>query len=285
MLPITAPKVAVAHGNVKHCLTTTTSGCRRPESRRAGVSASLGGGHALGRDRRRRVRTMTIVETATPAADPDGSIAGNPYAPDPEIEAIRQSVRALCAGYPGEYWRAKDPGARLSDRVRPRAHRGRLPRRAGAGGLWRQRPRPARRLRDPRGDPQERRQRRGLPCPDVHHGHDPAPRFRGAEDTLAAGHRLGRPAAPGLRRHRAGQRHRHAFPAHRRREEGQRPLCRERPEGLDLARRAFGPDAAACPHDAEARRSKKRTDGLSVFLVDMRHARRQRHGRSGRSAP
>ena len=51
---------------------------------------------------------MTIVETATPAADPAGSVAGNPYAPDPEIEAIRQSVRALCAGYPGEYWRAKD---------------------------------------------------------------------------------------------------------------------------------------------------------------------------------
>ncbi len=48
---------------------------------------------------------MTIVETAPPAAD---SVAGNPYAPDPEIEAIRQSVRALCAGYPGEYWRAKD---------------------------------------------------------------------------------------------------------------------------------------------------------------------------------
>ena len=55
---------------------------------------------------------MTIVETAPPAADPAadpaGSVAGNPYAPDPEIEAIRQSVRALCAGYPGEYWRAKD---------------------------------------------------------------------------------------------------------------------------------------------------------------------------------
>ncbi|MDE0704454.1 MAG: acyl-CoA/acyl-ACP dehydrogenase [Rhodospirillaceae bacterium] len=51
---------------------------------------------------------MTIAETAPPAADPAGSVAGNPYAPDPEIEAIRQSVRALCAGYPGEYWRAKD---------------------------------------------------------------------------------------------------------------------------------------------------------------------------------
>ena len=55
---------------------------------------------------------MTVVETAPPAADPAadpaGSAAGNPYAPDPEIEAIRQSVRALCAGFPGEYWRGKD---------------------------------------------------------------------------------------------------------------------------------------------------------------------------------
>ncbi|MCY4311804.1 MAG: acyl-CoA/acyl-ACP dehydrogenase [Rhodospirillaceae bacterium] len=32
----------------------------------------------------------------------------NPYAPDPEIDAIRQSVRKLCADFPGEYWREKD---------------------------------------------------------------------------------------------------------------------------------------------------------------------------------
>ena len=47
---------------------------------------------------------MTIVETAPPT---DRS-AASPYAPNPEIEAIRESVRALCAGYPGEYWREKD---------------------------------------------------------------------------------------------------------------------------------------------------------------------------------
>jgi acyl-CoA dehydrogenase len=29
-------------------------------------------------------------------------------ASDPDLEAIRQSVRALCARFPGEYWRAKD---------------------------------------------------------------------------------------------------------------------------------------------------------------------------------
>ena len=47
---------------------------------------------------------MTIVETAPPT---DRS-AASPYAPNPEIEAIRESVRALCSGYPGEYWREKD---------------------------------------------------------------------------------------------------------------------------------------------------------------------------------
>ena len=55
---------------------------------------------------------MTIVETAPPTDNIADNIAGNPaanpYAPDPEIEAIRESVRALCAGYPGEYWREKD---------------------------------------------------------------------------------------------------------------------------------------------------------------------------------
>ncbi len=47
---------------------------------------------------------MTTAETVPPADER----AANPYAPDPEIEAIRQSVRALCAGFPGEYWRGKD---------------------------------------------------------------------------------------------------------------------------------------------------------------------------------
>ena len=47
---------------------------------------------------------MTVIETAPPT---DRSAASS-YAPDPEIEAIRESVRALCAGYPGEYWREKD---------------------------------------------------------------------------------------------------------------------------------------------------------------------------------
>src|SRR5437016_4118235 len=35
-----------------------------------------------------------------------------------------------------------------------------------------------------------------------------------------------------------------------RRQEGQRPLRRQRPEGVDVPRAAVRPDAAACPHHA-----------------------------------
>jgi acyl-CoA dehydrogenase len=38
------------------------------------------------------------VSSPVPASDPD----------QPEIDAIRDSVRALCENFPGEYWRAKD---------------------------------------------------------------------------------------------------------------------------------------------------------------------------------
>ena len=46
----------------------------------------------------------------------------------------------------------------------------------------------------------------------------------------------------------------------------------QRPEGLDLARAAFRPDAAAGAHHA-GRAGEARGDGLSVFLVDIRASR------------
>ena len=91
---------------------------------------------------------------------------------------------------------------------------------------------------------------------------------------LSAADRERRTAPAGLRRHRADVGHRHArrcAPTARAR--GQRSLRHQRPEDLDLARRAFRPDAAARAHDAEAsRRSKAAPTVLSVFLVDMRLA-------------
>ena len=47
------------------------------------------------------------------------------------------------------------------------------------------------------------------------------------------------------------------------------PLCGQRAEGVDLARPAFRPDAAPGAHDP-VEEVKRRTDGLSVFLVDLR---------------
>ena len=68
---------------------------------------------------------------------------------------------------------------------------------------------------------------------------------------LSAGHRLGRAAAAGLRRHRADQRHRHQLDPHHRPARG-RSLCRQWPEDLDQPRRAIGPDAAPGAHHADA---------------------------------
>jgi hypothetical protein len=48
-------------------------------------------------DRSNSTRIMNVTPSAQPA-DPD----------QPEIDAIRESVRALCEQFPGEYWRAKD---------------------------------------------------------------------------------------------------------------------------------------------------------------------------------
>ncbi len=67
---------------------------------------------------------------------------------------------------------------------------------------------------------------------------------------IPAGHRLGRAAPAGLRRHRAHHRLRHHPAQDARRQEGQRPLRRQRPEGLDQPRAAVGPDAAARAHHA-----------------------------------
>ena len=41
---------------------------------------------------------------------------------------IRESVRRICAGFPGAYWRELEERKRLSDRIRQGADRGRLPR-------------------------------------------------------------------------------------------------------------------------------------------------------------
>ena len=162
---------------------------------------------------------------------------------DPGIRAraLREFSRRILA-------RAR-PRPRLSGRIRRRAHQGRLPCRADPGAIRRQRAADGGGGRDHGGDPRLRRQRRRLPCADVHHGHAAAAWQRDAEGALSAGDRARRAAAAGVRRHRADLRHRHAEPAHHGGARRRR-LRRQRPEDLDLARRAFRSDAAARPHHA-----------------------------------
>ena len=108
---------------------------------------------------------------------------------DDDHRELREPVRALCARYPGEYWRDKDRGARISRGVRAGLDRRGLPRRPDPRALRRQRPRHRRGCGDPGGDPRVRLQRRRLPRPDVHHGHAAAARLGGAEAGLPAADR------------------------------------------------------------------------------------------------
>ena len=95
--------------------------------------------------------------------------------------ALKAGVAEICKRYPGEYWRDLDSRARVPREVRQRADPGRLPRRAHPAGVRRRRARHHRGRAHPRDHQRRRRQRGGLPRPDVHHGHGAAARQRGAE--------------------------------------------------------------------------------------------------------
>ncbi len=53
-----------------------------------------------------------------------------------ELDEIRAAVRELCAGFPGEYWRALEPD-RYPEEFVARADRERLARGADPGGVRR----------------------------------------------------------------------------------------------------------------------------------------------------
>lgn len=61
-----------------------------------------------------------------------------------------------------------------------------------------------------------------------------------------------------------------------------RPLCHQRPEGLDLAGAAFRPDDPAGAHHAAGPVTRK-SEGMSIFLVDLHEA--VKHGMSIRPIP
>ena len=188
-----------------------------------------------------------------------------------EIDEIRDAVRALCDGFPGEYWR----GARARRRTRRSSSRrspssgwlaALIPEEYGGGG--------------PRHRRGERRSSRRSTAPAA--TRPPATRrctsWARCSGTAARSRSsrylpriaVGRAAAAGVRRHRADRRLRHDADPDARRRRTASGYVDQRPEGLDLARRALRPDAPARAHDAARGGERKTTDGLSVFLVDMR---------------
>ena len=184
---------------------------------------------------------------------------------------IRESVRALCAKFPGEYWRALDrERAYPTEFVNALTEAGYLaaliPEEFGGSGLGISAA--AAILEEVHASGGN-----GAACHAQMYTMGTILRHGNAEQKqeLSAQDRQRRIAPAGLRRHRADLRHRHALAAHHRAARGQRSLRHQRPEDLDLARRAFRPDAAPGAHRAEGA-GQERTDGLSVFLVDMRLA-------------
>ena len=166
-----------------------------------------------------------------------------------EHQAIRSAVRELCAAYPSAYWRELDRHKGYpTDFVRALTEAGWLgaliPTEFGGAGLG---------IAEAAIILEEvnraRRQRRPCPRPDVHHGHAAAARLGGPEATLPAADRPRRAAPAGLRRDRARRRLRDHAPQNLRRPT-RRLLRGQRPEGVDLARGALRPPAAARAHDA-----------------------------------
>ncbi len=164
----------------------------------------------------------------------------------------------------------------ISRSLRRGAHQGRVSRRAHSRALRRIGPAAARGLGHARGDTRRRLQRRRVPCADVHHGHAAAARQSGAEGALPAEDRVGRTAPPGVRRDRAHDRLRHDQPEDAGRAARQRPLRRARPESLDLARAAIGPDAAVGAHHAR-RGSEAARRGLVRLHRRSQRSARPRH--------
>ena len=166
-----------------------------------------------------------------------------------EQRALKAGVTEICKRYPGEYWRDLDSRREYPEKfVNELTQAGYLacliPPEYGGAGL-----RHGRGRHDPRDHPRQRRQRLGVPRPDVHHGHRAAARQRGPEAALPAEDRHRRPAAAGLRRHRAGRRLGYHAAQDHRGAQG-RSLRGQWPEDVHLARDADRPHAAAGPHHA-----------------------------------
>ncbi len=177
----------------------------------------------------------------------------------------------LCKEFPDSYWRELDAGRAYPDAfVKALTDAGYLaaliPEEYGGSGLG-----VTRGVGHPRGDQPQRRQLRRLPRADVHDGHAPAARLRRAEARVPAEDRPRRAAPAGVRRQRADDRLGHDAA------EDDRPCARA--TATSSAARRSGSRAPSTPtcccsivRTTPIAEVKKRTDGLSILLVDMRAA-------------
>ncbi len=126
---------------------------------------------------------MNYHDTA-PTADAEVSVVLGE-----DFTELRNAVRQICKGFPGEYWRKLDDRSGYpTEFVAALTEAGFLGS-ADPGGIWRLRPAAARRGRDPGRDQRRWLQRQPGACADVHHGHGAAAWQRGAEAQLSAGDR------------------------------------------------------------------------------------------------
>ena len=105
----------------------------------------------------------------------------------------------------------------------------------------------------------------------VHDGDSPEARQRRAKEAVPAENRVRGAAPSGIRRHRARERLRHGLDRHLRRTQ-RRPLCSQRAKNLDVSGRPFRPDADILARTTPKDEVERRTDGMSVFLVDISEA-------------
>ena len=199
---------------------------------------------------------------------PYGDESGEPVmlALGEDYPELRESVRKICEKYPGAYWRGlEDEQAYPTEFVNELTEGGFLasliPEEYGGSGL------PLRAA----AVILEEINASGCTASQGHaqmyimgtllrHG---SPEQKAA---LSAEDRVGRIALAGVRRHRADHRLRYdkaEDPRGARRQ--RRPLPRQRPEGVDLARPALRPDAAPGAHDARSRRSSAAPTGCRCF--------------------
>src|SRR5262245_29195252 len=262
-MPLRACRVKSLASAAMRCFYSTSRGrsarCIAPKAGRR--QASRSSSRAPSRVRSRR---STARATCSAGIRCDGRGARlRPDRADPRRRprAVRKISRRVLA-------RARSR-ARVPDRVRAGADRSRVPRRSHPGGVWRQRAHHAGSGRHHGGDPRRRLQPRRLPRPDVHHGYASAAWQRGAEAKVSSRDRQGDPAAAGLRvteptsgtdtlslrttATREGNDHYVV--------DGQK-IWTSRAEHSDLMLLL----ARTTPRE----QAKRRTDGLSVFLVDMR---------------